>query len=102
VLDENVVVAHSQSLGVAEHVVNHFHSGRAHAGLAVERGTPACRRALARDAVAFPRRLIGSTLDVGRDVPEYRRQIRRALPVMAVLAGAAGITGPGSSLRRLR
>jgi hypothetical protein len=77
-------------------------------GLVAERGAPAARRSLARDAVAFPRRLIGAALEVGRDVPEYRRQVRRALPVITVLAGAAtagylaGITGPGSSLRRLR
>jgi Glycosyl transferase family 2 len=108
VLDENVVVAHSQSMGMVEHVMNHFHSARSHAGLVAERGAPAAGRSLARDAVAFPRRLIGATLDVGREVPQYRREIRRALPVMTVLAVAAaagylaGITGPGRSLSRLR
>jgi hypothetical protein len=108
VLDESVVVAHSQSMGITQHVMNHFHSARSHAGLVAERGAPAARRSLGRDAVAFPRRLIGATLDVGREVPEYRREIRRALPVMTVLAGAAtagylaGITGPGTSLRRMR
>jgi hypothetical protein len=107
-LDESVVVAHSQSLGLRAHVVNHFHSGRAHAGLVAERGIPARRRALARDALAFPRRLVGATLAVGRALPEHSREIRRALPAMTLLAGAAtagyltGIAGPGSSLRRLR
>ena len=62
--DENVVVAHSQSLGIAEHVRNHFHSGRSHAGLVAARGAPARRRALVRDAVALPRRLVGATLVV--------------------------------------
>jgi Glycosyl transferase family 2 len=57
--DEKVVVAHSQRLGIVEHVKNHFHSGRSHAGLVAERGAPARRRALARDAVALPRRLVG-------------------------------------------
>jgi len=108
VLDEGVVVAHSQSLGLRAHAVNHFHSGRAHAGLVAERGIPARRRALVRDALAFPRRLISATLDVGRALPEHSREIRSALPAMALLAGAAtagylaGIAGPGSSLRRLR
>jgi Glycosyl transferase family 2 len=108
VLDERVVVAHSQSLGAAEHVINHFHAGRSHAGLVAERGAPACRRALARDAISFPRHLLGATLRVGRDVPEYESQIRRALPEMTVLAFAAtagyftGIAGPVTSLRRLR
>jgi hypothetical protein len=108
VLEKSVVVAHSQSMGTAEHVMNHFHSARSHAGLVAGRGAPAARLALARDAVAFPRRFIGATLDIGREIPAYRREIRRALPVMTVLAGAAtagylaGITGPGSSLRRLR
>ena len=89
-------------------MVNHFHSGRAHAGLVTERGIPARRRALVRDALAFPRRLVGATLDVGRALPEHSREIRSALPTMALLAGAAtagylaGIAGPGSSLRRLR
>jgi hypothetical protein len=106
--DEKVVVAHSQSLGIAEHVRNHFHSGRSHAGLVAARGTPACRRALARDAVALPRRLVGAALAVGRAVPGYRAQIRRLVPAMSILAVAAtagylaGIAGPGSSLRRLR
>ena len=108
VLDENVVVAHSQSLALGAHVVNHFHSGRAHAGLVAERCLPARRRALARDALAFPRRLVGATLDAGRALPEHSREIRRALPAMTLLAGAAtagylaGIAGPGSSLRRLQ
>ena len=106
--DEKVVVAHSQSLGIAEHMRNHFHSGRSHAGLAAARGTPACRRALVWDAVALPRRLVGATLDVGRAVPRYRSEIRRLLPAISVLATAAtagylaGIAGPGRSLRRLR
>ena len=106
--DEKVVVAHSQSLGIAEHVRNHFHSGRSHAGLAAARGAPARRRALVRDAVALPRRLVGAALDVGRAVPRYRSEIRRLVPAMSVLATAAtagylaGIAGPGSSLRRLR
>ena len=106
--DEKVVVAHSQSLGIAEHVRNHFHSGRSHAGLVAARGTPACRRALARDAVALPRRLVGAALAVGHAVPGYRAQIRRLVPAMSILAVAAtagylaGIAGPGSSLRRLR
>jgi hypothetical protein len=43
-LDENVLIAHSQSMTVIEHVVNHFHSGRAHAGLVAQRGAPARRR----------------------------------------------------------
>jgi glycosyl transferase family 2 len=108
VLDERVVVAHSQSLGAAEHVANHFHSARAHAGLVAERGVLASRRDLARDAVAFPRRLLGATLDVGRHVPRYGSQMRRVLPAMTVLALAAsvgylaGIAGPGTSLRRMR
>jgi hypothetical protein len=106
--DEKILVAHSQSLGMAEHVKNHFHSGRSHAGLVAERGTPTGRRALARDAIALPRRLVGATLDVGRAVPRYRSEIRRLVPAMSVLAAAAtagyltGIGGPGSSLRRLR
>jgi Glycosyl transferase family 2 len=108
VLDESIVIAHSQSMGIAEHVMNHFHSARSHAGLVAGRGAPAARRALARDAVAFPRRLLGATLEIGREIPAYKREIRRALPLMTVLAGAAtagylaGITGPGSSPRRLR
>jgi Glycosyl transferase family 2 len=107
VLDETVVVAHSQSMGAAEHVVNHFHAARSHAGLVAERGMPMGRRALVRDAVTFPGRLLGATLDVGREVPKYRRDIRRAVPAMTVLALAAtagylaGIAGPGRSLRRL-
>jgi hypothetical protein len=107
-LDENVIVAHSQSMGVAEHLVNHFHSGRAHAGLVAERGAPAHRRSLARDAIAFPRRLLGATLDVGRAVPRYRSEMRRVLPAMIALTMAAtagyfaGIAGPGSSARRMR
>jgi hypothetical protein len=107
-LDEKVVVAHSQSLGIAEHVRNHFHSGRSHAGLVAERGAPVRRSALARDAVALPRRLVGATLDVGRAVPRYRAEIRRLVPAISVLAAAAtagylaGIAGPGRSLRRLR
>jgi len=106
--DEKVVVAHSQSLGITEHVRNHFHSGRSHAGLVAERATPAGRRALARDAIALPRRLVGATLDVGRAVPRYRPEIRRLVPAMSVLATAAtagylaGIAGPGRSFRRLR
>jgi hypothetical protein len=106
--DENVVVAHSQSLGTAAHVRNHFHSGRSHAGLVAARGTPARRRALVRDAVTLPRRLVGATLAVGRAVPRYRSEIRRLIPAISVLATAAtagylaGIAGPGSSLRRLR
>ena len=68
-LDEKVVVAHSQSLGIAEHVRNHFHSGRSHAGLVAERGAPVRRRCARRAAVALPRRLVGATLDVGRAVP---------------------------------
>jgi glycosyl transferase family 2 len=106
--DEKVVIAHSQSLGAAEHVKNHFHSGRSHAGLVAERGAPARRRGLARDAVALPRRLVGATLDVGRAVPRYRSEIRRLIPAISVLATAAtagyvaGIAGPGRSLRRLR
>ena len=108
VLDASVVVAHSQSLGLGAHVANHFHSGRAHAGLVAERGIPARRRALARDALSFPRRLVGAALEVGRALPEHSREIRRALPAMTLLASAAtagylaGIAGPGSSLRRLR
>lgn len=108
VFDESVVVTHSQSLGAAEHVMNHFHAARSHAGLAAERGVPAGRRALARDAVTFPRHLLAATLGVGREVPQYRREIRRALPAMTVLAMAAtagylaGIAGPGSSLHRVR
>jgi hypothetical protein len=107
-LDENVIIAHSQSLSVAEHVVNHFHSGRAHAGLVAQRGAPAHRRALARDAMAFPRRLLGGTLDVGRAVPRYRSEMRRVLPAMIALTMAAaagylaGTAGPGSSVRRMR
>ena len=106
--DENVVVAHSQSLGIAEHVRNHFHSGRSHAGLVAARGATARRRALVRDAVALPRRLVGATLVVGRAVPRYRSEIRRLVPAISILATAAtagylaGIAGPGSSLRRLR
>jgi hypothetical protein len=106
--DEKIVVAHSQSLGIAAHLRNHFHSGRSHAGLVAARGTPACRRALVRDAVALPRRLVGATLDVGRAVPRYRSEIRRSVPAISVLAIAAaagylaGISGPGRSLRRLR
>jgi hypothetical protein len=105
--DEKVVVAHSQSLGIAEHLRNHFHSGRSHAGLVVARGRPVRRRALVRDAVALPRRLVGATLEVGRAVPRYRAEIRRLVPAISVLATAAtagylaGIAGPGSSLRRL-
>jgi hypothetical protein len=107
-LDENVLLAHSQSMGVAEHIVNHFHSGRTHAGLVAERGAPAHRRALARDAMAFPRRLLGATLDVGRAVPGYRAEMQRVLPAMVALTIAAaagylaGIVGPGSSVRRVR
>jgi hypothetical protein len=106
--DEKVVVAHSQRLGIVEHVKNHFHSGRSHAGLVAERGSPAGRRALARDAVSLPRRLVGATLDIGRAVPRYHAEIRRLVPAMSVLALAAtagylaGIAGPGSSLQRLR
>jgi hypothetical protein len=106
--DENVVVAHSQSLGIAEHVINHFHSARSHAGLVAERGMPAGRRALIRDAVRFPRALLGATLAVGREIPRYKREIRRAVPAMTVLTMAAttgyltGIVGPGRSLSRLR
>ena len=91
-----------------EHVTNHFHSGRSHAGLVAERGSPAGRRALARDAFLLPRRLVGATLDIGRAVPRYHAEIRRLVPAMSVLALAAtagylaGIAGPGSSLRRLR
>lgn len=108
VLDERVVVAHSQSMGVTEHVMNHFHSARAHAGLVAERGAPGRRRALARDAVVFPGRLLGATLEVGNAVPRYRRDMRRTLPGMALLTAAAtvgylaGIAGPGRSLGRLR
>lgn len=107
-LDQHVVVAHSQSMRGTEHVMNHFHSARSHAGLVAERGVPAGRRALARDALSFPRHLLGATLRVGNEVPQYRGEIRRALPAMTVLAFAAtagylaGIAGPGSSLRRLR
>jgi hypothetical protein len=107
-LDQNVVVAHSQSMRATEHVRNHFHAARSHAGLVAERGTPACRRALARDALSFPRRLLGATLRVGDKVPQYRSEMRRALPGMTVLALAAtagylaGITGPGKSLSRMR
>jgi hypothetical protein len=93
--------------------MNHFHAARSHAGLAAARGVPAGRRALARDAVTFPRHSLGAALGVGREVPQYRREIRRALPAMTVLAMTvlamaatagylAGIAGPGSSLRRLR
>jgi Glycosyl transferase family 2 len=107
-LDDKVVVAHSQSMGVAEHVANHFHAARSHAGLVAERGAPAGRKALLRDAAAFPGRLLGATLAVGREVPRYRQEIRRLLPAMTVLALAAtagylaGIAGPGTSLHRLR
>jgi Glycosyl transferase family 2 len=107
-LDEHVVVAHSQSMGPAQHVLNHFHSARSHAGLVAERGAPACRRALARDAVSFPRRLLGATLRVGHEVPQYRSEMRRVLPGMTALALAAtagylaGIAGAGSSPSRLR
>jgi Glycosyl transferase family 2 len=107
-LDDYVVVAHAQSMGAAQHVMNHFHLARSHAGLVAERGAPASRRALARDAVSFPRRLLGATLRVGREVPQYRSEMRRVLPGMTVLAFAAtagylaGIAGPGSSLHRMR
>jgi hypothetical protein len=107
-LDDKVVVARSQSMGVAEHVANHFHAARSHAGLVAERGAPAGRKALLRDAAAFPGRLLCATLAVGREVPRYRQEIRRLLPAMTVLALAAtagylaGIAGPGASLRRLR
>jgi hypothetical protein len=106
--DESVVVAHSQSMGAAEHVINHFHSARSHAGLVAERGMPAGRRALIRDAVRFPRALLGATLAVGHEIPPYKREIRRAVPAMIVLTMAAttgylaGIAGAGSSIRRLR
>jgi hypothetical protein len=106
--DENVVVAHSQSMGAAEHVINHFHSARSHAGLVAERGMPAGRRALIRDAVRFPRALLGAALAVGHEIPRYKREIRRAVPAMTVLTMAAttgyltGIAGAGSSIRRLR
>jgi Glycosyl transferase family 2 len=106
--DEKVVIAHSQSLGVADHVKNHFHSGRSHAGLVAVRGAPARRRGLARDAVALPGRLVGAALDVGRAVPRYRSEIRLLIPAISVLATAAtagylaGIAGPGRSLGRLR
>jgi hypothetical protein len=107
-LDENVVVTHSQSMGAAEHVVNHFHSARSHAGLVARRGAPRSRRALARDAVSIPGRALRAICDVGREVPQYRPEIRRLLPAMTVLALAAtagylaGIAGPGKSLARLR
>jgi hypothetical protein len=106
--DENVVVAHSQSMGAAEHVINHFHSARSHAGLVAERGMPAGRRALIRDAVRFPSALLGAALAVGHEIPRYKREIRRAVPAMTVLTMAAttgyltGIAGAGSSIRRLR
>jgi hypothetical protein len=107
-IDENVVVAHSQSMGALSHLVNHFHAARSHAGLVAERGMAAGRRALLGDAMGFSRSLLGSTLNVGRSVPRYRAEIRRALPAMSLLAMAgtagylAGIAGPGGSLRRLR
>jgi Glycosyl transferase family 2 len=108
VLDERVFVAHSQSMRATEHVRNHFHSARSHAGLVAERHAPAGRRALARDALSFPRHLLGATLRVGDEVPQYRSEMRRALPEMTVLALAAtagylaGIAGPGKSLSRIR
>lgn len=107
-VDEDVVVAHSQSMGMVEHVRNHFHSARCHAGLVAERGAPASRRELARDAIAFPRRLLGATLDVGRAVSSYRAEMRRVLPAMVALTMAAtagylaGVAGPGASVRRMR
>jgi hypothetical protein len=107
-LDENVVVAHSQSMSAARHVANHFHSARSHAGLVARRGVPRSRRALARDAVSLPGVALRAVRDVGRETPQYQREIRRLLPAMTVLALAAtagylaGIAGPGTSLRRLR
>ena len=68
--DENVVVAHSQSLGIAEHLRNHFHSGRSHAGLVAARGGPARRRASAPPRRGdAPRRTCGSSLPLGDQTP---------------------------------
>jgi hypothetical protein len=108
ILDETVVVAHSQSLGVAEHLMNHFHAARSHAGLVAERQVPAGRRALVRDAAALPGNLLRAAVDAGRGLPPYRSEMRRLVPAMTALACAAtagylaGVAGPGSSLRRLR
>ncbi len=58
--------------------------------------------------MAFPRRLLGATLDVGRAVPGYRAETQRVLPAMVALTIAAaagylaGIAGAGSSARLVR
>jgi hypothetical protein len=107
VLDESIVVAHSQSMGVAAHVTNHFHAARSHAGLAARRG-PASRWTLARDSVTLPRNPLRAALEAGREIPQSRSGRRRLVPAMTVLAGAAtvgyltGVAGPGRSLGRLR
>ena len=108
ILDAGIVVEHSQTMGVAAHIVNHFHAARSHAGLVAERGALACRRSLARDAVSLPRNLLRPAVAAGREVPSYHSQMRRLLPAMAALACAAtlgylvGVTGPGRSLGRMR
>jgi hypothetical protein len=108
ILDESIVVEHSQAMGVAAHVANHFHAARSHAGLVAERGVPGRRRALARDAVSLPRNLLRPAVAASRQVSPYRSEMRRLVPAMAALACAAtagylvGVTGPGRSLSRLR
>jgi hypothetical protein len=108
ILDESIVVAHSQSMGVARHLANHFHSARSHAGLVAERGVPSGRRALVRDAMGLPRNLLRPAVEAGREVAPSRSDMRRLVPAMTALACAAtagylaGIAGPGASLRRLR